>query len=233
MARTLGGVRIDRDTPDLKRKRLHNVVEEMAIASGVPMPEIYVLEQEQGINAFAAGHTPANAAVAVTQGALDRLNRDELQGVIAHEFSHVLNGDMRLNVQLMGWLFGLFAIALIGRTLLRFAPRSRKGGGGLMVAALAVMILGYVGLVLRAPASGGGEPAARAACRCLGRAVHAQSRRAEGRAAEDRGRANRVRSSAAMRSRWRTCCSRRACGASSRRIRRSRSAFASSIRAST
>ena len=148
VARALGGVRIDRDTLDLKRKRLHNVVEEMAIASGVPMPEIYVLEQEQGINAFAAGHTPANAAVAVTQGALDRLNRDELQGVIAHEFSHVLNGDMRLNVQLMGWLFGLFAIALIGRTIVRFAPRSRKGGGGLVVAALAVMVLGYVGLFL-------------------------------------------------------------------------------------
>jgi Zn-dependent protease with chaperone function len=146
VARTLGGLRIDRDTPDLKRKRLHNVVEEMAIASGVPMPEIYVLEQEQGINAFAAGHTPANAAVAVTQGALDRLNRDELQGVIAHEFSHVLNGDMRLNVQLMGWLFGLFAIALIGRTLVRFAPRSRKGGSGLVLAALAVMVLGYVGM---------------------------------------------------------------------------------------
>ena len=125
VARTLGGVRVDRDTPDLKRKRLHNVVEEMAIASGVPMPEIYVLEQEAGINAFAAGHTPANAAVAVTQGALDRLNRDELQGVIAHEFSHVLNGDMRLNVQLMGWLFGLFVVALIGRTMLRFAPRGR------------------------------------------------------------------------------------------------------------
>ena len=95
----------------------------MAIASGVPMPEIYVLEHESGINAFAAGHTPANAAVAVTQGALDTLNRDELQGVIAHEFSHVLNGDMRLNVQLMGWLFGLFVVALIGRTLLRYAPR--------------------------------------------------------------------------------------------------------------
>src|SRR5262249_22009951 len=89
VARSLGGVRVSRDTQDMKLKRLHNVVEEMAIASGVPMPEIYVLEHEPGINAFAAGHTPANAAVAVTQGALDRLNRDELQGVIAHEFSHV------------------------------------------------------------------------------------------------------------------------------------------------
>jgi len=102
----LGGVRVARDTSDLKRKRLHNIIEEMAIASGVPLPEVYVLEQESAINAFAAGHTPANAAVTVTQGALDRLNRDELQGVIAHEFSHILNGDMRLNVQLMGWVFG-------------------------------------------------------------------------------------------------------------------------------
>jgi Zn-dependent protease with chaperone function len=146
VARSLGGVRIGRDTQDLKLRRLHNVVEEMAIASGVPMPEIYVLENEAGINAFAAGHTPANAAVAVTQGALDRLNRDELQGVIAHEFSHVLNGDMRLNVQLMGWLFGLFVVALIGRTLLRYAPRGRRSGGGLLAAAFGVMVLGYVGL---------------------------------------------------------------------------------------
>jgi Zn-dependent protease with chaperone function len=147
VARALGGVRISRDTKDLKRKRLHNVIEEMAIASGVPMPEIYVLEHETGINAFAAGHTPANAAVAVTQGALDRLNRDELQGVIAHEFSHVLNGDMRLNVQLMGWLFGLFVVALIGRTLLRYAPRGRRAAAGLMAAAFAVMVLGYLGLL--------------------------------------------------------------------------------------
>ena len=146
VARGLGGVRISRDTTDLKLKRLHNVVEEMAIASGVPMPEIYVLEHEAGINAFAAGHTPANAAVAVTQGALDTLNRDELQGVIAHEFSHVLNGDMRLNVQLMGWLFGLFVVALIGRTLLRYAPRGRRSAGWLLVAAFGVMVLGYVGL---------------------------------------------------------------------------------------
>jgi Zn-dependent protease with chaperone function len=147
VARQLGGVRIERDTTDFKRKRLHNVVEEMAIASGVPMPEVYVLEQEAAINAFAAGHTPANAAVAVTQGALDRLNRDQLQGVIAHEFSHILNGDMRLNVQLMGWLFGLFVIALIGRTILRISPRGRKGASALLLAALAMVVLGYVGLL--------------------------------------------------------------------------------------
>lgn len=148
VALSLGGVRVEHETTDPKRRRLRNVVEEMAIASGVPVPEIYVLEQEAGINAFAAGHTPANAAVAVTQGALDRLNREQLQGVIAHEFSHVVNGDMRLNVQLMGWLFGLLVVALIGRTILRIAPRGgRKGGGAILVAALAMMVLGYVGLI--------------------------------------------------------------------------------------
>jgi Zn-dependent protease with chaperone function len=146
VARSLGGVRVERDTADIKRKRLHNVVEEMSIASGVPMPEVYVLEQETAINAFAAGHTPANAAVAVTQGALNRLNRDQLQGVIAHEFSHILNGDMRLNIQLMGWLFGLFVIALIGRTILRGTSRSRRGSHpAVLVAALALVVLGFVG----------------------------------------------------------------------------------------
>lgn len=145
-ARALGGVRIERDTKDLKRKRLHNVVEEMAIASGVPMPEIYVLEQEAAINAFAAGLTPANAAVAVTQGALDRLNREQLQGVIAHEFSHILNGDMRLNVQLMGWLFGLFVIFAIGRLILRLAPETRRGAVPLLIAASIVVAAGYIGM---------------------------------------------------------------------------------------
>ncbi|MDB6089404.1 MAG: Peptidase Ste24p [Gammaproteobacteria bacterium] len=147
VARSLGGVRVSSDTTDLKLRRLHNVIEEMAIASGVPMPEVYVLEQESAINAFAAGHTPANAAVTVTQGALDRLSRDELQGVIAHEFSHVLNGDMRLNVQLMGWVFGLFVIALIGRMILQFSPRNRRNSNGLVAVGFAVMVLGYVGLL--------------------------------------------------------------------------------------
>jgi Zn-dependent protease with chaperone function len=147
VARSLGGVPVSSDTADLKRKRLLNVVEEMAIASGVPMPEVYVLEQEPGINAFAAGHTPANAAVTVTQGALDRLSRDELQGVIGHEFSHVLNGDMRLNVQLMGWIFGLFVIGLIGRMILEVSPRNRRNSGGLVALGFAVMVLGYIGLM--------------------------------------------------------------------------------------
>ncbi len=147
VARSLGGVLVSGDTTDLKRKRLLNVVEEMAIASGVPMPEVYVLEQEPAINAFAAGHTAANAAITVTQGALDRLSRDELQGVIGHEFSHILNGDMRLNVQLMGWLFGLFVIALIGRMILEVSPRNRRSSGGLVAVGFAVMVLGYIGLL--------------------------------------------------------------------------------------
>ena len=147
VARSLGGVLVDPDTRDIKRKRLLNVVSEMAIASGVPMPEVYVLEQEAAINAFAAGHTAANAAVTVTQGALDRLNRDQLQGVIGHEFSHILNGDMRLNVQLMGWVFGLFVVGLIGRLILNFSPRDRRNNNNaIVVLGLAVMVLGYVGM---------------------------------------------------------------------------------------
>ena len=153
VAEQLGGTRVGADTTDPLKQRLRNVVEEMAIASGVPVPQVYVLEREAGINAFAAGYSPANAAVAVTRGALVNLDRDELQGVIAHEFSHVLNGDMRLSTRLIGLLFGLTVIALIARTILRHLPRSRgggrKGGGGIaviFVAALVVYVLGWIGL---------------------------------------------------------------------------------------
>jgi Zn-dependent protease with chaperone function len=151
VARSLGGTRLERDSQDPLRRRLHNVVEEMSIASGVPMPEVYVLEHEPGINAFAAGHTPSNAAVAVTRGALERLNRAELQGVIAHEFSHILNGDMLVSTRLIGLVFGLVVITLIGRTVLRFARHSgnRKGGVAIVaLAALAVVLLGYLGVFL-------------------------------------------------------------------------------------
>ncbi|HEU4778729.1 MAG TPA: M48 family metallopeptidase [Steroidobacteraceae bacterium] len=151
VARSLGGTRIERNTGDIALKRLHNVVEEMSIASGVTMPEVYVLENEDGINAFAAGNSPADAAIAVTRGAAARLKRDELQGVIAHEFSHILNGDMRLNVRLLGWTFGLLAVAIVARVVLQSSPgtggRSRKdGAGALMLAALAAMVLGYIGV---------------------------------------------------------------------------------------
>lgn len=148
VARSLGGVRVSPDTTDPQQRRLLNVVEEMAIASGVPMPEVYLLEQESGINAFAAGHNPANAAIGVTRGTLTTLNRTELQGVIAHEFSHILNGDMRLNIRLMGLLFGLLVIALAGRTVLRLTRggSDSKKAWPVMLVALAVLIIGYVGL---------------------------------------------------------------------------------------
>ena len=151
VARSLGGTRVERSTRDPALRRLRNVVEEMAIASGVTMPEVYVLENEDGINAFAAGNSPADAAIAVTRGAATLLKRDELQGVVAHEFSHILNGDMRLNLRLLGWTFGLLAIAIIARIVLQTSPRSssrdrRDGAGALMLAALAVMILGYIGV---------------------------------------------------------------------------------------
>jgi Zn-dependent protease with chaperone function len=151
VARSLGGTRVERSTRDPALRRLRNVVEEMAIASGVTMPEVYVLENEDGINAFAAGNSPADAAIAVTRGAATQLRRDELQGVVAHEFSHILNGDMRLNLRLLGWTFGLLAVAIVARIVLQASPRTssrdrRDGAGALMLAALAVMILGYIGV---------------------------------------------------------------------------------------
>lgn len=148
VARELGGTRVDGDTGDPLRRRLMNVVEEIAIASGVPVPEVYVLEQEAGINAFAAGYSPDDAAIAVTRGALEQLDRDELQGVVAHEFGHVLNGDMRLNIRLMGMLFGILVMALIGQRVLLAMRLSRnnRNAGGIVAAGLALMVVGYIGL---------------------------------------------------------------------------------------
>jgi Zn-dependent protease with chaperone function len=148
VARQMGGTPVPEDTSDAGLRRLRNVVEEISIASGVPVPTIYVLEQEAGINAFAAGYSTSDAVVAVTRGALERLNRDELQGVVAHEFSHILNGDMRLNIRLVGVLFGILMIGLIGRRILehaRFGGRGRNLGL-VLVAALVAMLIGYAGL---------------------------------------------------------------------------------------
>ena len=149
VAQQMGGTLVPADTTDPSLRRLRNVVEEIAIASGVPVPKLYVMEEEAAINAFAAGFSPSDAVVAVTRGALERLNRDELQGVIAHEFSHILNGDMRLNVRLIGVLFGILMIGLIGRKVLeygRFGTSRNKNAGALVVAALVAMVVGYVGL---------------------------------------------------------------------------------------
>ncbi len=153
VARDLGGTAVSSDVTDPLRRRLRNVVEEMAIASGVPVPEIFVLEEENGINAFAAGFSTEDAAIAVTRGTLETLTRDELQGVVAHEFSHILNGDMRLNIRLMGILFGILAIGMIGRLILRGSSRSssrssNRGGGALAGVAIGVglFVIGYVGV---------------------------------------------------------------------------------------
>jgi len=156
VAREMNAVEVPADTSNPQWQRLRNVIEEVAIASGVPVPEIYVMQNEAGINAFAAGYTPTDAAVCVTQGCLDRLNRDELQGVIAHEFSHVLNGDMRLNIRLMGLLFGIMAIWVVGRFLMwggysglgdGDGRRGRGGGSGqVALAGVALLAIGAIGV---------------------------------------------------------------------------------------
>ena len=151
VAASLGGTLVTADTRDPLRRRLYNVVEEISIASGTPVPDVFVLESEPGINAFAAGYSAADAAVAVTQGTLERLNRAELQGVIAHEFSHIFNGDMRINIRLMGIIFGIMVIAIVGRRFLhstRYARSSSRNNnaGAVLVIGGALMIVGYVGL---------------------------------------------------------------------------------------
>jgi Zn-dependent protease with chaperone function len=146
VARSLGGVAITAQESDLKRKRLLNIVEEMAIAARIRKPQVYVLPEEQGINAFAAGHSPDEAAVAVTQGALDKLDREQLQAVIGHEFSHILNGDMRINMRLTAWIFGLFVITDLAMRIMRGRSRG-KGGGRIKIVALGVFIAGSVGLL--------------------------------------------------------------------------------------
>ena len=147
VAVSLGGVLVSPETREPRLRRLRNVVEEIAIASGVPVPQIYVLEHEAGINAFAAGYAPADAAVTVTRGALEKLSRDELQGVIAHEFSHVLNGDMRLNIRLMGLIFGLLVIHIIGREIVANTPRGGKRGPTLAVLGFGLMAVGGIGML--------------------------------------------------------------------------------------
>ncbi len=156
VAESVGGRLIDPVKGTRLEKRLINIVEEMSIASGTPMPAIYVLDDEPSINAFAAGLTTSDAVIAVTKGTLEKLSRDELQAVIGHEFSHILNGDMRLNVRLTALVFGILFISTIGRGLLwslygtrvRSSSRDRNSGSIVMVIAgigIALMIIGYIG----------------------------------------------------------------------------------------
>lgn len=158
VARSVGGRPVVPATTDPDERRLVNVVEEMAIASGVPVPEIYVLDAEEGINAFAAGFSPDDAAVAVTRGCMTKLTRDELQGVVAHEFSHILNGDMRLNIHLIGLVFGLLALSVLGQGMIRASfysgggrRRNGKDGAGIVAALVALGLIllaaGWIGVL--------------------------------------------------------------------------------------
>jgi len=153
IAQHLGGVIIPRSSSDPLHKKILNIVEEMAIASGTPVPQVYILN-EPGINAFAAGWKTTNVVIGITQGALERLNRDELQGVIAHEFSHIFNGDMRLNIRLIAILHGILMIGMLGRMILRSlryvrTSRNSKGGGQAVLVVLgiggALALVGYSG----------------------------------------------------------------------------------------
>ncbi len=151
VAESVGGRPLISDTASLEEKRVLNVVEEMAIASGTPVPPVYILD-EPGVNAFAAGYRPSDAVIGVTRGAIQNLTREQLQGVIAHEFSHVLNGDMRMNIRMIGILHGVLLLSLIGRFLfqsLRFVgggsnSDSNKGRGGIVI----LMVLLGVALIL-------------------------------------------------------------------------------------
>lgn len=147
IANMMNGRLIEPDTKDFKEKQLMNVVEEMSLASGIPTPNIYLMDREFTINAFAAGYTTGDAVIGVTRGTIDKLNREELQGVIAHEFSHILHGDMRLNIKLLGLLHGILVIGIIGRSVLSGTNRRgrRKGGGPLLLVGLALMIIGWIG----------------------------------------------------------------------------------------
>jgi Zn-dependent protease with chaperone function/uncharacterized tellurite resistance protein B-like protein len=154
VAKMVGARPIEPDTNDAEERKLRNIVEEMAIASGVPVPDLYVMDNETSINAFVAGYTPGEAVMVVTHGALTHLTRDELQGVVGHEFSHILNGDMRINVRLIALLAGILMLGQIGQFLLRAGfysgGRSRNRDGRAQAAmgliGLALLIIGYVGV---------------------------------------------------------------------------------------
>ncbi len=157
LALSLGGRRLLNDSSDPVERKVLNVVEEMALASGLPVPPVFMMDREQGINAFAAGYQPEDAVIGVTRGCVETLSRDELQGVIAHEFSHILNGDMRLNIRLIGIVHGILLVGLIGYYTLRIAAASGgrrssndKGGGGLafLGLGLGLMAIGFIGTLI-------------------------------------------------------------------------------------
>lgn len=146
VAGQMGGRLVSPGTANADERKLLNVVEEMSIAAGVPMPQVYVLDDEEGINAFAAGHSPSDAAIGVTRGCIQMLSRDELQGVIGHEFSHILNGDMRLNIRLLGIIFGILCLASIGRILLYARSSNSRDKNALPLLGIALLIIGGIGV---------------------------------------------------------------------------------------
>lgn len=155
VAAGLGGVKISANTSNFNERKALNVVTEMAIASGMPVPDVYLLKNETGINAFAAGLMPSDAVIGLTQGAIDKLTRTQLQGVVGHEFSHILNGDMRMNLRIIMLLHGVAFISILGRILSysstrhsRFSSSKRKGNGGIMVVGLLLLLIGWLGVLL-------------------------------------------------------------------------------------
>ncbi|TDT18172.1 Zn-dependent protease with chaperone function [Ilumatobacter fluminis] len=152
VATSMGGRQIDRGTTDVAERRLVNVVDEMSIASGSPVPDLFVLDQETSINAFAAGWSADRSAIGVTRGALDQLTRSELQGVVAHEYSHITNGDTRVKTRIIGWVFGIAALTVLGRVFLHqlwWSPRRRgrddRAGLVLVAAGFALIAIGSIG----------------------------------------------------------------------------------------
>lgn len=151
VAESLGGTLISSNTENPDHRRLLNVVEEMALASNMPVPSVYLLKNQKGINAFAAGYGPADAVIGITQGAVEQFDREQLQGVVAHEFSHILNGDMRLNLQMMALLNGIIFISVAGQLLIRsggntFGFASRRSADFRLVAlGMVIFVLGSVG----------------------------------------------------------------------------------------
>ncbi|HBM15563.1 MAG TPA: hypothetical protein DD381_04350 [Lentisphaeria bacterium] len=151
VATMLGGIQISHGTNDSDERKILNIVEEMAIASGLPVPPVYIMNNEASINAFAAGFSHDHAVIGVTRGCIKKLKRDELQGVIAHEFSHILNGDMRLNIKLIGVLNGILIIAMMGYWIMRSTRNSsssgkKKGGTPLPLLGLLIWVVGYIGV---------------------------------------------------------------------------------------
>ncbi len=150
VAEAMGGRLLNTGTRDADERKILNVVEEMAIASGTPVPPVYLME-DSAINAFAAGYQVQDAVIGITRGCIQQLDRDELQGVIAHEFSHIFNGDMRLNIRLIGLLYGIMVIGLIGYYIVRgsvyrrHGSRSNKKGGGIVVLGIGLLVIGYGG----------------------------------------------------------------------------------------